>query len=814
MESEGLPVRDGITRPLPIAMQAPHFSIRTSLGLTVMLMGVMGLALALITGEMYRTISLDNQRGALVELIRIKTNDLFTALEKQSRSLGLSAQQSVAFNTAFDQRDIATLTTLLDNQFHQYFVTASVLKLEKLVALDDHFNLVAESTEGSKHILPQEIICPNLLSRAKQRHGAQRLQPLSELCMQQERAYFAVIVPTGGLRIKGYVLVITDPALSLKRIEPALGMPLMIRTPQAEVLFQSELWPQDAAKHDNIRAEYAVQSNLHEPALLLAVVSDTQALNQQLQRTRYVVMFGAGLVTLCAVLLALYSFQRSTIGPLSALTRQLRLVHKDRSHLGEKVEVSGNAELTELATNFNEMTTELKQLYSSLETLAFTDPLTNLPNRTLFHDRMAQLVSLCQRTEIKFAVFMMDLDRFKEVNDTLGHQVGDLLLQQVAARLENILRKTDTVARVSSETIARIGGDEFAAILPTTATERDAMNIAQRIQSAMEQPLLVAEHSLTIGISVGIVIFPTHGNEGSMLLQRADIAMYQAKHSHQGFAFYDAKQDHHSLSQLTMVSDLRKAMEENQLLMHYQPKVDIRTGRLCGAEALVRWQHPERGFMPPDSFIPIAEQSGIIVPLTAWVLNESIKECAQWQQRGVPVPVAVNLSVRNLHDPKITEVILKTLHRYDLKPSALIVELTETAVMTDSNRALSILLALAQEGVKVSVDDFGTGYSSLANLKKLPIHEIKIDRSFVMDMNENNNEAVIVRSTIDLAHNMNMKVTAEGVETEYTLDLLRTYGCDIAQGYFLARPMPGRDFLTWAENARSTSAAVALATSI
>lgn len=317
-------------------MPASRFSIRTSLSLTIMLMGAVGLALALITGQMYRSTSLDNHRAALVELINIKTHDLLAALEDQSRSLGLAAQQGVAFNTGFDRRDSAALTTLLNNQFHQYFVTASVLKLEKLMALDDGFNLIAESSEGSQHIPPREMICPNLLARAQQRHGAQRLQPLSELCVNHERAYFAVIVPTGGLRIKGYVLAITDPALSLQRIEPALGMPLMIRTAKNEVLFQSEVWPQDTAKHDNIRAEYTVQSNLGEPALLLSVVSDTQMLNQQLQRTRYVVMFGAGLVTLCAVLLALYFFQRSTITPLIALTQQLRLVQKDRSHWAKK----------------------------------------------------------------------------------------------------------------------------------------------------------------------------------------------------------------------------------------------------------------------------------------------------------------------------------------------------------------------------------------------------------------------------------------------------------------------------------------------
>lgn len=778
-----------------------RISIRTSLGLTVLVMGMIGLALALITGELYRKISLENHRAALVDLIRIKSADLLLALEDQSRSLGLASQQSPAFNAAYDQRDLNMLTPLLNNQFHQYFVTANVLKLEKLYVFDEYFSFVAESTEGARNILPQEIICPGLLSRAKQRHGAQRLQPISELCLNHGRPYFAVIVPAGGLRVKGYVMVITDPAHSLRRIEQSLGMPLLIQHTNDDIVYQSELWPQDTTLHHALRAEYTVMTNIFERALVLSVVNDTLALNQQLQRMRYVVTGGALLVTLIAVLLAIYIFQRTTLKPLNALTQQLRLVHKDRTHLGEKVEPRGNLELIELATNFNEMTTELKQLYASLENLALTDPLTSLPNRTLFHDRMAQMVGLCQRSEIKFAVLMMDLDRFKEVNDTLGHHVGDALLQQVAARLENVLRRSDTVARHGSETIARLGGDEFAAILPTVGTERDAVTVAQRIQHAMENSFTVEGNAMALEISIGIVLFPVHGSESSTLMQRADIAMYQAKHNRQGFAIYDSKQDHHSLSQLTMVSDLRKAMEKGQLLLHYQPKIDMRTGMLCGAEALVRWQHPERGFMPPDSFIPVAEQSGFIAPLTAWVLNEAVKECARWQRLGIKIPIAVNLSVRNLHDPKITETILSTLDKHGLDHKALIVELTETAVMTDAERAYNVLTALEQEGVRVSVDDFGTGYSSLANLKKLPVHEIKIDRSFVMDMKEDNNDAVIVRSTIDLAHNMGLKVIAEGVENQETWDLLCVLNCDMAQGYFMSRPIPAADFVTWAQNA-------------
>jgi EAL domain-containing protein (putative c-di-GMP-specific phosphodiesterase class I) len=265
------------------------------------------------------------------------------------------------------------------------------------------------------------------------------------------------------------------------------------------------------------------------------------------------------------------------------------------------------------------------------------------------------------------------------------------------------------------------------------------------------------------------------------------------------------KHDHHSLSQLTMISDLRKAMESDQLMLYYQPKVDMASGELCGAEALIRWQHPERGFMPPDSFIPIAEQSGFIVPLSAWVLNAAIRECAGWHRRGIRIPVAVNISARNLQDPNITDVVLNTLEQHALDYRALIIEVTETAVMSNPELVLEIVSALENKGVRVSIDDFGTGYSSLANLKKLPVTEIKIDRSFVMDMKEDNNDAVIVRSTIDLAHNMSLKVTAEGVENQETWDLLRSHGCDQAQGYFISRPIPAADFLEWAEKSISTA---------
>ena len=774
-----------------------QYSIRTSLGFIIALMGLLGVALAIMTGEIYRHSALDNHRSALVDLVQLKVNDLLHDLDNKSRALGLAVQHTNSFRTAFASKSRKDITHLLNNQFHQYFVTADVIKLKKLYAFDEYFNLLAESSEGSSNILPQEVVCSNLVKRAKRRHGAQRLQPISELCVHNRLAYQSVIVPIGGLKVIGYVGIITDPSHSLIATEADLGMPLRISLPNDKVVYLSEQWPNPNTMDDLILAEYTLQSQTFEPALKIAIVNNIQSLNKKLEKTRYLVMFVAGLATILTVIIVLYLFQKTMLKPLNQLTRQLRILKKDRSRLGELVSVVGNSEIKELATDFNEMTMELKNLHDSLENLTFTDALTDLPNKGLFQDRLEQISLFCQHNTNRFAVYMMDLDRFNEINETFGHHVGDELLKQVGSRIDNVLRFSDTVARLMDQTIARLGGDEFAAILPTVHDEKGAIVVAHKIQSAIEPPFTIEGNTLSIGISIGIAMYPQHGKDPQVLLHRAGIAMYKAKHNRLGFAFYDQLHDKHNLSQLTLISDLRKAIDHGELALHYQPKFDMQNQCICGLEALVRWQHPERGFMPPDNFIPLAEQTGLIKPLTLWVLNQAVNDCKVWHKEDRKLNIAVNLSMRNLSDLTVVDRVNEVLDINGLKPHWLCLEFNENAVMADSRRALTILNALHKNGVQLSIDNFGTGYSSLAYLKQLPVSEIKVDRSFVMDMKEDNNDAIIVRSTIDLAHNLGLKIVAVGVENAETWDRLKEQGCDMAQGNYMCRALSKEDFDDW-----------------
>lgn len=794
MEGQGVPLCERVNTE----MAFKHPSIRISVGIIVVAMGLMGMVLALVTGAVYHDVTLENHRVSLVNVTRLKTQDLLRSLTEQSRDLGLGVQHSANFNEAFDQRKQTDLTKLLNNQFHQYFSTANIVKLEKLYLFDSKFNLMLESTETDAGILPHQVICSGLLDHARKRQGAARLQTLSDLCMYNAVPYHMVIVPVGGLRIKGYLGVVTDPIHRLMSMESALGMPLQLKSPLGTLLYTSPSWPHQLTEKNTLNAAYTLISSRNGPIIIVSVANDINQLIRQLQRTRNLIMAGISIVIVLAMLLALAVFQRTTLKPMNALTEQLRLVRNDRMHLGEEVSVDGNKEIMELAVNFNAMMKELKKLYGDLENLAYTDTLTSLPNRTQFNERLSHAVSLHGKNNSKFAVLVMDIDRFKEINDTLGHQIGDLLLMQVAIRLQSVLQSPNAEQRSVDEAVARLGGDEFATILLTVSDKQDAAVVAVMIQKAMERPFIIEQHSLTVGMSIGIVLFPADGLESEALLRHADIAMYQAKRHQQSFAFYEISQDKNNLSVLTMINDLHLGIEQNQLVLHYQPKIDMRTGKICGAEALVRWQHPQRGFISPDNFIPLAEKSGAIIPLTTWVLNRALADCAIWHKAGLEIPVAVNLSARSLGDFKITAQILDMASVHNMATRWLHLELTETAIMVDSGRALKILSALNNEGVHIAVDDFGIGYSSLAYLKQLPVKEIKIDRSFVMDMQQDGNDAIIVRSTIDLAHNMSLLVTAEGVENKATWDLLLAQGCDIAQGYFIERPIPADKFLQWA----------------
>ena len=421
--------------------------------------------------------------------------------------------------------------------------------------------------------------------------------------------------------------------------------------------------------------------------------------------------------------------------------------------------------------------------------LALHDQLTALPNRTLFRDRVEHALVTAERAGNLVALLLMDLDRFKEVNDTLGHHCGDLMLKELATRLTGLTRPGDTVAR--------LGGDEFALLVPDVPHPDAVTGLADRITRALQEPVLVDGLPLEVEASVGISFYPDHGEDVETLLQRADVAMYVAKETNAHFAVYDAHTDHYRPERLVLVGELRRAIEEGELVLHYQPKATLADGEVRGVEALVRWQHPERGLVPPDVFIPVAEQTGLMRPLTLFVVESALRQCRAWREQGIDLTVAVNVAMRNILDERFPDELSHLLAKFGLEPAVLELELTETSVLADPPRAKAILHRLRETGVKLAVDDFGTGYASLAYLSELPVDEIKIDRSFVTAMDTDERYARIVRSTIDLGRNLSLSVVAEGVETGEVWSRLTDLGCHSAQGYFLARPLPAEELMPW-----------------
>jgi diguanylate cyclase (GGDEF)-like protein len=413
---------------------------------------------------------------------------------------------------------------------------------------------------------------------------------------------------------------------------------------------------------------------------------------------------------------------------------------------------------------------------------ALHDALTGLPNRELFRDRIDQAIRSSRRSGESAVVMIMDLDHFKEINDTLGHHHGDLLLQEVSRRLQAALRDSDTVAR--------LGGDEFGVLLPRVATSQDATAVAGELLVGLREPFVLEGMRLEIDASVGIALHPVHGEDVETLNQRADIAMYSAKQSGRGYAIFEPELDRHSPRRLALAGGLRSAINQGEITLYYQPKADLRSGRIVGVEALARWDHPEFGIVGPSEFVPIAEQTGLITPLTSHVLDVALRQIREWSDNGLELTIAVNLSARSFLDTHLAVEIPRLLARWDVRAEQLELEITESMLMTDPVRAEATLARLSQIGLTLSVDDFGTGYSSLANLKRLPVDVIKIDKSFVMEMAVDASDAAIVRSTIDLAHNLGLRVVAEGVESEDAWRHLEALGCDYAQGYYLSRPLP------------------------
>ena len=543
------------------------------------------------------------------------------------------------------------------------------------------------------------------------------------------------------------------------------------------VIFQKELEPKLEKVTSLLRIlDHAIEQYSDSDIKSLSITA----------RRQVTTLWTATFVGLFILMVGFIYLIKLILNPIAAVTHALKNESKGiETNIQPDISV---LETKDLVTAFSDMRKQIHSRQTELEYHALHDSLTGLANRDLLNERIQQAIHNAQQERNTFAILIMDLDRFKEVNDTLGHSIGDILLQHVAQRLSGILRETDV--------IARLGGDEFS-ILLSMAHKEDAEIITKKILNDFNNSFMVQDLSLFIGISIGISIYPEHGVSTQTLLQRADIAMYEAKRNKTGYEFYDAKYDEHSIGKLSLISDIRTAIDKNQLFMEYQPIIDIKTGAVVSAEALIRWNHPLRGKVYPDEIIPIAEQTGLINPITYWIIDTTAKYSKRLSNIGINIKIAINLSVYNLQESNFVEKIISILKENEVSASNFIMEITESVMMTNPKKSIDILNKLDQLNIEIAVDDFGTGYSSLTYLKRLPLSKLKIDKTFIMDMNNDENDALIVRSTIDLAHNLGMQVIAEGIEEEDSIELLAILGCELGQGYFISRPISDENFEQW-----------------
>lgn len=518
-----------------------------------------------------------------------------------------------------------------------------------------------------------------------------------------------------------------------------------------------------------------------------------QSNKESLQEKLYLFLAVTGAVMLVAAAIAYIisiRLQRLISEPIMRLVQTMKRVSLEKNY-ALRSERTSTDEVGALIDGFNEMLQEiaerdelLKERYDHLQQLAHFDTLTRLPNRVLFYDRLTQALLQAWRLKQKVAIFFVDLDQFKDINDTLGHRIGDLLLVEVARRFNEIVRLSDTVGRM--------GGDEFTLFLQNIGTAENAARVAQKLGANIARPYMIDGHEIFITASIGITLFPNDGETADELLKNADAAMYHVKeHGKNAFQFYSEEMNLKTSNRLALQNSLRHALERDELLLVYQPKVDIATMQLTGMEALLRWNHPERGLLAPDRFIPLAEETGLIINIGEWVLRTACRQLKEWEAQGVPLcKLAVNVSAVQFRKHDFAESLFLILQEYEVNPELIELELTESAVMQDVEASVAVLKEFKRRGIRISIDDFGTGYSSLSFLKRFPIDSLKIDRSFIFNLTSSIDDSAIVTAIIAMALSLNLNIIAEGVETESQLAFLSERGCHEMQGYLFSVPLP------------------------
>jgi len=746
-------------------------------------------------------------RSALPEQLLVGERVLLSLLDQDAQQLSDGARLLAAdygFRSAVQSNDAETIGSVLANHGARIGATEAAL-------LGADFRLRAASGSDARELA---ALASRLATQAARRGTA------SEIALLGGAPHQVVLVPMKAPVVVGWVLMgfpLDAHLASQMRELSALNLTLLARAApdakwspvlsslpaaQADGLARTAWSPQtDAATPLRsvtlAREEIGVHARWLTPATeggaaVLALVSLSIDEAVRPPRDLQIALAAITLLGLVVFLIGALVATRRVTTPLRALsTAADRLGAGDYSapiHGQERAD-----ELGQLARAFDQMRASVGEKQEQILQLAYWDSLTGLPNRVQFRDAVRDAIAHAQTAGegTTIAVIMLDLDRFKHVNDVLGYRVGDLLLGRVAERLsQQMVRGGDLVAR--------LGGDEFAVLL-RHGDAALAESVAARIGAAFDAPLTLEEHTVDMGAGIGIACWPQHATDADVLLSRAEVAMYAAKRRTHGPLMYDASFDAASAQTLSLLTELRQAVERGELRLYLQPKLMLDNGRVSGAEALVRWQHPQRGLVPPMEFIPFAEQTGFIRVLTMWVFEEAARHWLALQAEGLPLTLSINLSTRDLLDPDLPTKFDALLVKHRVPAEAFCLEITESAIMDDPARALATLNRLSLLGFRLSIDDFGTGYSSLAYLKRLPVDELKIDKSFVMSMEKDLDDAKIVRSTIDLAHNLGLTVVAEGVEDAKAWQLLRELECDEAQGYHMGRPMPATEFRAWSE---------------
>ncbi|MYM83518.1 EAL domain-containing protein [Duganella sp. FT50W] len=762
----------------------------------------------------------NNARLAIGAELNNGTKVFHRLLEQNAQSLRFGARL-LARDTAFvaaignnDEGDRATIESALENSGRRIQASLSML-------ISDQRKITATTNRAQSAAL--EKMALSMLDAAEATDGA------IGIAIVEHRPFQIVAMPVKAPITIGWI-VMTFPidrqlASDMREIS-ALHTTVLTRDQQGRWLQAGSTFAAPSAQEllEELQAlgptasalpfDVTVESDQYSARLMPIGVDDGQTASVLLARSideataeyrrleRWLVGLALAGIAI-SVLVIVFTAKRIAhpIGELVTTAKRL-----EGGDYNTPIDSTREDEIGQLANAFDAMREGISKREQEIRRLAYWDTLTNLPNRAQFVLLLNDALLEARRRGEALFVLIMDLDRFKHVNDVMGHSFGDALLRQVAGRLQLLLANR----RQSSAQVARLGGDEFAVLLPAASTAA-ALAMAAEILQALETPLSLEEQTVDLGAGLGIAGYPDHADVGETLLSMAEVAMYAAKQRNDGAVIYDAAMDKSSAQSLSLLTELRNAVERNELRLHVQPKISLATGMVVGMESLVRWMHPERGNVFPDEFIPFAEQTGFIRVLTRWVMEKSAELCGELAAQGHHLKVSVNLSTRDLMDQDLPVMFADLLARHKLMPGSFCLEITESAIMDDPVRAQHTLERLSAMGLDLSIDDFGTGYSSLAYLKRLPVNELKIDKSFVLNMEKDEGDTKIVRSTIDLGHNMGLRVVAEGIESEAVWRLLAELGCDQGQGYFMSRPIAGDQMIAWLEKWQAPANLVATA---